>query len=166
VVLLGLGAVRSEARGARPAGQDEIFQVRLGQGRDVFLVGQAVRGADRRLADSRCQAVFADFTDPSGRTLQQILDEQGQTGQGRLRLLMFYDGAQLAGCRAPGVLAFTQPGSSVVYVCSTWFREAFELNPARVEAVIIHESLHSLGLGENPPASHEITARVLSRCNH
>ena len=32
------------------------------------------------------------------------------------------------------------------------------------EAVIIHETLHSLGLGENPPTSDEITWRVFSRC--
>jgi len=32
------------------------------------------------------------------------------------------------------------------------------------EAVIIHETLHSLGLGENPPTSDEITRRVFSRC--
>jgi hypothetical protein len=32
------------------------------------------------------------------------------------------------------------------------------------EAVIIHEMLHTLGLGENPPSSTEITFRVLNRC--
>ena len=32
------------------------------------------------------------------------------------------------------------------------------------EAALIHESLHSLGLGENPPTSSEITSRVISRC--
>jgi hypothetical protein len=71
---------------------------------------------------------------------------------------------QDAGCKAPGVLAFTQPGSQVVYVCNRWFREAFATNPSKVEAVIIHEALHSLGLGENPPSSQEITARVMQRC--
>ena len=93
-----------------------------------------------------------------------MLDEQGQTGQSHLRRLLFYDAAHLPGCRVPGVLAFTEPGSRVVFVCSSWFREAFELNPAKVEAVIIHESLHSLGLGENPPRSQEITAKVVPRC--
>jgi hypothetical protein len=51
-----------------------------------------------------------------------------------------------------------------VYICTAWFRETFELNPSRTEAVIIHESLHSLGLGENPPTSREITDRVVERC--
>jgi hypothetical protein len=33
-----------------------------------------------------------------------------------------------------------------------------------MRAVIIHEMLHSLGLGENPPSSKEITLRVMQRC--
>jgi hypothetical protein len=30
--------------------------------------------------------------------------------------------------------------------------------------MVIHEILHTLGLGENPPTSIEITQRVESRC--
>jgi hypothetical protein len=140
------------------------FLVRLRQSRDGFIVQQAVRGAHRRLADSGCQRVFSDFNEPSGRPLQDVLDALGETGQGHLQRLYFYDGGQTRGCKAAGVLAFTAPGSHVVYVCNQWFREAFATNPAKVEAVIIHESLHSLGLGENPPASEEITDRVMERC--
>jgi len=33
-----------------------------------------------------------------------------------------------------------------------------------VQATIIHEMLHSLGLGENPPAPRYITDRVKQRC--
>ena len=29
---------------------------------------------------------------------------------------------------------------------------------------MIHEFLHTLGLGENPPTSQEITERVSNRC--
>jgi hypothetical protein len=32
------------------------------------------------------------------------------------------------------------------------------------EILIIHEVLHTLGLGENPPPSADITARVMARC--
>jgi hypothetical protein len=38
--------------------------------------------------------------------------------------------------------------------------------PAYGEAAIIHETHHSLGLGENPPTWQEITARVLDACRH
>jgi hypothetical protein len=30
--------------------------------------------------------------------------------------------------------------------------------------MVIHEMLHSLGLGENPPSSREITKQVTARC--
>jgi hypothetical protein len=36
--------------------------------------------------------------------------------------------------------------------------------PGRAEAIVIHEVLHSLGLGENPPSSEDITAAVERRC--
>jgi hypothetical protein len=32
------------------------------------------------------------------------------------------------------------------------------------EAILIHEILHTLGLGENPPSSAEITRQVWRRC--
>jgi hypothetical protein len=161
--VLALQAVQAEPGGARLA--DEVAsQIRLRQSRDNFLVGQAVRGAHRLLADPGCQSVFSDFTESSGRRLQEVLDERGETGQSHLRRLLFYDGGEARGCKVQGALAFTEPGSHVVYVCNQWFREAFATNPSKVEAVIIHESLHSLGLGENPPSSHEITARVMERC--
>jgi hypothetical protein len=163
VVLLGLAALPANA-GDSPLDEEIASHVRQFRSRDAFAVVQAVQGAHRRLADSRCQAIFSDFAKASGQGLQEVLDEQGQTGQSHLRRLLFYDGAQISGCRAPGVLAVTQPGSRAIFICSSWFRQAFELNPRKVEAVIIHESLHSLGLGENPPRSQDITAQVVTRC--
>jgi hypothetical protein len=164
VLILALQGVQAEPGGAGLT-DEEAFHVRLRQSRDGFVVGLAVRGAHRRLADPGCQAVFSDFTESSGRKLQDVLDERGETGQSHLRRLFFYDGVEARSCRvAPGALAFTAPGSHVVLVCNQWFREAFATNPSKVEAAIIHESLHTLGLGENPPSSHEITARVMERC--
>jgi hypothetical protein len=37
-------------------------------------------------------------------------------------------------------------------------------NGHEVEAMVIHEMLHSLGLGEDPPSGREINLRVLMRC--
>lgn len=37
-------------------------------------------------------------------------------------------------------------------------------SPQRAELVVLHEALHTLGLGENPPGSLEITQRVGDRC--
>ena len=52
----------------------------------------------------------------------------------------------------------------MVYVCGRAFKDLAERNPERAQAIVIHEALHTLGLGENPPSSAEITARVLARC--
>jgi hypothetical protein len=49
----------------------------------------------------------------------------------------------------------------VVYVCGGAFRD---LDAKRREQVLIHEMLHSLGLGENPPSTHEINDAVWRRC--
>ena len=61
-------------------------------------------------------------------------------------------------------MALTTPGSRVVRVCGRRFWEAQARNPERAELVVLHEALHTLGLGENPPDSLEITRRVGARC--
>jgi len=63
-----------------------------------------------------------------------------------------------------GPLAFTSPGSRLVFVCSRKFADLTFGDWDLARAVVIHEALHSLGLGENPPSSLEITARVRARC--
>jgi len=50
-----------------------------------------------------------------------------------------------------------------VFVCPNFRKEA-ERDPWSAENWIIHEMLHTLGLGENPPSSREITQRVNERC--
>jgi hypothetical protein len=49
-------------------------------------------------------------------------------------------------------------------VCGRVFREAASRQESRAEIAVIHEALHTLGLGENPPDSLEITRRVAERC--
>jgi hypothetical protein len=58
-------------------------------------------------------------------------------------------------------MAFTHPGSQVIRVCGRQFRDR---DPEAAVIIVIHEFLHALGLGENPPTTHEITARVAARC--
>jgi hypothetical protein len=67
-------------------------------------------------------------------------------------------------CRASQTLAFTQIGSAVIRVCGWQFKNRFMQNRTTTEIVVIHEFLHALGLGENPPSSHAITERVAARC--
>ena len=37
-------------------------------------------------------------------------------------------------------------------------------NRQTAEIIVIHEFLHTLGLGENPPTSEAITAQIALRC--
>jgi hypothetical protein len=62
-----------------------------------------------------------------------------------------------------GALAFTTPGSRVVRVCGDELMRPSR-HPDDIVAMVIHETLHTLGLPENPPSSVEITRRVLARC--
>jgi len=123
----------------------------------------AVLAAYRRLKDPACTQVFLDFRDSSGRPLQARLDELGQTGQSYLGWIRFDHGWELGACRFPGVFAMTTPGSRVVRFCER-FGQAVQSSPGALANLVIHEELHSLGLGENPPSSQEITRRVASRC--
>jgi hypothetical protein len=125
----------------------------------------ALDGAARRLESPRCQAVFAEFQDERGRPLLERLADLGVSGTSYLEWVIFYDGTGKGTCVREGVLAFTGQGHRVVYVCRERFEREWRAGQARfTEAVLIHEMLHTLGLGENPPSSQEITRRVLSLC--
>jgi microcompartment protein CcmK/EutM len=126
---------------------------------------RAGEGALRRLQDPECQLVFSDFKDAEGRPLREKLEAAGQTGAGYLSSrILFADGSGARACQSSDNLAVTNPGSAVVFVCARQFRERVFRDPAWVEAALIHEELHSLGLGENPPSSLEINEQVARRC--
>ena len=122
----------------------------------------ARQGARERLGRPECQAVLADFRDSSGRRLDEVLRASGRTAQEQLDRLVFRSGFGRPFC-GRSALAATNVGSNVVFVC---FRQLTALPRGAQEAVLIHEMLHSLGLGENPPESVAITAQVLKRCGH
>jgi hypothetical protein len=124
----------------------------------------AVTLALKKLADPRCQRVFTDFRDPSGHPLQRRLDSLGHSGGDFLRILRFANGVGLLPCQFRGVLAATTPLSHVIFLCGSQFFERQRIDPEYGAALVIHEELHSLGLGENPPASNAITMGVIARC--
>jgi hypothetical protein len=135
--------------------------------RDAFTGDAArktLRGASERLADLTCQSVFSDFRDERGLTLTERLAELGQTPQSYLRLVVFLDGGGSPQCSKRGVLAFTSRNSRVVYLCGRDFVRAVGRDPRETQVTIIHELLHSLGLGENPPSPSNISFKVLQRC--
>lgn len=127
-------------------------------------VDRSLSGAAEWLGTAKCQALLSEFTDLRGRPLQERLAEFGGTLADYLRILVFEDGEGHRPCEPPGVLAFTAPNSRVVLVCGRAFARSWKRAPEEGRAAIIHEILHSLGLGENPPAPRDITYRVKQLC--
>ena len=87
----------------------------------------------------------------------------GRSGAQQLQSVYFYDGAHRRGCQRQRTLAVTEPGSVVVHVCPQFVRSQRQ-DPDQAPIAIIHELLHTLGLGENPPSSEAITRHVGNRC--
>ena len=129
---------------------------------------RARAGASKRLLDPHCLSLLDEFKDANGNTLRERLDGLGLTATGYLRRVPFVDGSGIRSCRPEGVLMVARPGRVPVYVCpagsvSRLSRHATR-HPFRAELALIHEMLHTLGLGEDPPSSEEITRRVERRC--
>ena len=138
--------------------------IRIDDEAPAAQVRKAVMGAGRRLANPRCAQVLSEFTDAENRKLQTNLDAAGLSASGYLARLEFHDGGDRRPCATSGVAAFTTPGSLAVWICTRQFAIAHYTYPDLAEFLIIHEALHSLGLGENPPSSEQITRRVAARC--
>jgi hypothetical protein len=127
------------------------------------MARQALDRAWRRLGQPDCRTVLNGFADPSGRPIQQRLAALSVDVQTYLALVVFIDGTRERPCMT-GVLAFTTPGSRVIRICVDQLKQDWQQSPDHTAANFIHEMLHTLGLGENPPSSAEITTRVLTAC--
>jgi hypothetical protein len=136
-------------------------------GWDARAVDSARTGALSRLESAECRKVFTDFTDAQGRTLQQNLEEWGASPAEYIGLIPFVDGSSQALCRRTKTALAASPGVRRVFVCKTFADFALR-QPTIAESMVIHEILHTLGLGESPqrgaPTSLEITQRVEARC--
>jgi hypothetical protein len=131
-----------------------------------FAVSQAFKGATTRLGRQKCQDVLSEFTDETGRSLSAKLAAAESTPLQAFNALRFVDDRRAPQCRytVGARLAFTQTGSPLIRVCGQHFTEWFTRHPETTEIILLHEFLHSLGLGENPPTSEAITERVARRC--
>jgi hypothetical protein len=142
----------------------EAYAIHIAQAVTAGTLHRVLDGARARLEDPVCQQVFDDFRDGEGCSLRAALGRTGLTPGDYLSLVIFYDGQTHPRCRQEGIFAATSVGSRAVFVCPQELQRVVQLNQAVAEATLIHEALHTLGLGENPPTSREITARVLKRC--
>lgn len=130
---------------------------------DQSAVERARNGAARKLQEPECQKVLEDFRDGDGRPLRQSLEKWGVNAAEYLQMIPFLDGSSHRLCLWSKVELVSSPGTPRVYVCGR-FATTQVREPGLAEAMVIHEMLHTLGLGENPPTSVEITQRVKGRC--
>ena len=130
---------------------------------DHAAVERARDGAARRLQEPECQKVLDDFKDGQGLPLRQSLEKWGVSAAEYVQMIAFVRGARHPLCLKGDVALVSTPGFPRVYVCSR-FAVTHWSEPELAEAMVIHEMLHTLGLGENPPSSLEITKRVRRRC--
>jgi hypothetical protein len=124
-------------------------------------VRRAVTRALVTLARPGCSRIFEDFELPDGRTPRNELDRLGIGAETLIRSLVFVDGSSDPVCRNGRAVLTTTPGSRLIRVCPGFA----QLDDPSLRAVLVlHESLHALGLGENPPSSRDITNRVEHLC--
>jgi hypothetical protein len=160
---MAAGATGAQAGESASATVVASFRVRINRTALATAVLAALEGASRRLSAPTCTAVFSEFTDGAGQTLQATLDALGQSGPNYLTFIGFYDGQGHGRCLRGRTLAITAPGSRAVWVCPQFALEQ-RRDPGLAEVTLIHEALHSLGLSEDPPSAAEITSRVVARC--
>jgi hypothetical protein len=127
-------------------------------------VRRAVEAAADRLGGPGCQALFTDFSDASGQHLSTTLAASGRSPVEAFARLRFFEDRDARECLGGATLAFTQVGSWVIRVCGRHFKDRFLRDRRTTEIIMIHEFLHALGLGENPPTSDAITKQVAVRC--
>jgi hypothetical protein len=126
------------------------------------VVRHGLAEASRLLEQPRCRAILTEFHDQHDRPLADKLTALGVDVSRYLRLVVVLDGSQNQRCG--DTQAFTAPGSRVVYVCGRPVLQIWRESSGRLVVALIHEVLHTLGLGENPPSSEEITEKVRLRC--
>ena len=127
-----------------------------------FLVDRAIDGAK---AAPRQSGVSAGVRRLSGPERQQPAGQSDRDRAERRRLPrrdVVHRREHGRPCQRGDLLvAYTSPGQRVVYVCGSKFvHPLFRLDQRLAELLIIHELLHSLGLGENPPTPGQITKQV------
>jgi len=126
-------------------------------------VALARENAARWLQDPECRRVFSEFHDAHGRTIEEKLEAWALDPAEYVRSLPFVDGIGESRCHAGKVMLVAVVNVPRVFVCPG-FARLHRDEPRLATSLVIHEVLHTLGLGENPPSSAEITERVQARC--
>jgi len=123
----------------------------------------AREGAMRRLKDPACHGLLEEFKDARDQPLSARLGSFGVSADQYLAMLPFLDGSERPLCQRGQSELLTLRGVARVVVCKPFLRTV-DRERATAEVYVIHEMLHTLGLGENPPTSQQITQAVKLRC--
>jgi hypothetical protein len=156
IVALSLLATSSQATTKPPA-------IRALGVTDATLAQFARDGAMARLRSPECRRVLSDFRDGTGQTLQANLENFGVGAVDYLAMLPLLDGSERPLCEGNRSQLLTTAGVKRIFVCRPFLKTVQE-SRVMAEVYVIHEMLHTLGLGENPPTSQEITQQVVRRC--
>jgi hypothetical protein len=108
---------------------------------------------DERLDDPKCKALF----------------DHWKVERGDPRRVRYVNGSNQPICRGSQVVAATMKGEPRTYLCFPQFDRVMVQDPSLAAVYLIHEYLHSQGLGESPrdagaPTAREITLSVVERC--
>ncbi len=124
-----------------------------------------LREAAARLSTPECAALLLDFDDVrTGRPLADTLSISGLDLEYWLRSVHFLTGDGRAGCANRRTLAYTPIGSTIVWVCPLALEKIRRPQQGLIANVLVHETLHTLGPGEDPPSPKEIMPRVENHC--
>lgn len=163
---IAAGALALCLAGSLEAQSDEARRITVLGRQDpglVRLVNDVVPRAAEKLRVQGCGQILSEFRDGEGRTLEANAVARGESAHGYLRWLVFVNAAEDGSCAREARVAATNPGDRIIRLCAP-FRQIARSDPGYAAALVIHEELHSLGLGENPPSSYEITRKVVERC--
>jgi len=127
------------------------------------VVRYALDLAEAKLDRPGCRDIYTEFVLPHGGTPQKVLDSMRMGPRSLLEHLVFMDGSRDPVCAAGHAGLTTSPGSFVIRVCPQ-FMPLYARDPPLSAILILHESLHVLGLAGDRPTSGTITHEVEWRC--
>jgi len=164
------------AGGGGGGGSSHYFLNRVPRQDIRATVDAAITRAVSKLANPTCAAVFSRFTNhvppfSDNETAQDVLSRHNLSPQEWMtQRMIFYGGAGQARCQGSASYAFVpSPGSRIVRVCDNYL--SLRPMPGEAANTLIHEALHTLGLGESPghqnqPTSTQIAAAVREACGN
>jgi hypothetical protein len=156
---LAAGTKTPAAGTGAPSG---AFPPRTGPpGSSAFGLEAARDLALERLGTGGCRAIFEELRDFTGRPAARRLAEGERSPSSHFARLQFLEGVD--GPCASSLAAWSVTGDPRVRLCGREFRAIASRDRREAAAILIHEALHTLGVGEDA-AREPLTSYVRRRC--